>query len=323
MIIIIFTIDIECKLNWKGAIMASNKKGLYGKNIHTGEYTLCEEQDPAHCRNHVFESHQYMTPEIAAELNAMNAGFNMNAMGMNTKTSDETERIERTANRNILHDYLNSKPKPVNLYPVKASGFKFNHDTSKIIKPIAHNGNDGYMGGHKFIGGKADETHGMEQKEVAKLMRKDMTALKKNNSIPSDWKVSIKSQNYSGGNGSDIRISAPADSQTPAYRTMTWDDYKKGGNNATINAIRDDMQRVNGQWAGDENSFNEFMRTYGNKPENRERYRVMTDDARNAYATVQAAAMQYGESDTNGMVDYFHSWHMPSMNGSIDIIDKK
>lgn len=304
-----YWIEIELE----GIIMASNKKGLYGKNIHTGEYTLCEAQYPAHCRNHVFESHQYMTPEIAAELNAMNTGFNMNAMGMNTKTSDETERISS----------YNSKPKPVNLYPVKTSGFKFNHDTSKIIKPIAHNANDGYMGGHKFIGGKADETHGMEQKEVAKLMRKDMTALKKNNSIPSDWRVSIKSQNYSGGNGFDIRISAPADSPTPAYRTMTWDDYKKGGNNATINAIRDDMQHVNGHWAGDEASFNAFMQSYGNKPENRERYRVMTDDARNAYATVQAAAMQYGESDTNGMVDYFHSWHMPSMNGSIDIIDKK
>ena len=75
--------------------------------------------------------------------------------------------------------------------------------------------------------------------------------------------------------------------------------------------------------AGDEASFNAFMQSYGNKPENRERYRVMTDDARNVYATVQAAAMQYGESDMNGMVDYFHSWHMPSMNGSIDIIDKK
>jgi hypothetical protein len=197
------------------------------------------------------------------------------------------------------------KPEPMfpkkvdleNTFPDKHFSFDFNPDISGIVKPPANDDNDGYMGGHRFIGGKYDETHMLPNKEVAKLIRSDVKALKKNSSIPSDWKVSVKTVTYSGGMHYDINISVPEDSGTPLYRTPTFDDYTHG---TASGRIADDIRKDGiDPYNTSENEYNAFMNRHKDN-----QYRVLTDDARHARDAVQEVADQYKMSDVNDMVDY-------------------
>jgi hypothetical protein len=197
------------------------------------------------------------------------------------------------------------KPEPMfpkkvdleNTFPDKHSSFDFNSDISGIVKPPANDDNDGYMGGHRFIGGKYDETHMLPHKEVAKLIRSDVKALKKNSSMPADWKVSVKTVTYAGGMHYDISISVPEDSGVPVYRTPTFDDYTHG--NAS-GSIADDIRKDGiDPYNTGENEYNAFMNRHKDN-----QYRVLTDDARHTRDAVQEVADQYKMSDVNGMVDY-------------------
>jgi hypothetical protein len=184
-----------------------------------------------------------------------------------------------------------------NALPAKRSSFTFNPDISSITKPPVHNDNNGYMGGHRFLGGKYSETHMLPNKEVAKLIRSDIKSLKSNSSMPSDWKVSVKTVTYSGGMHYDINVSVPEDSGTPLYRTPTFDDYQS----ITDGGIRMDMKKEGIDPNNiNENEYNAFMNRHKDT-----QYSVLTDDARHTRDAVQEVADQYKMSDVNGMVDYF------------------
>jgi hypothetical protein len=205
----------------------------------------------------------------------------------------------------VLPKHEQKKPEPmfpkkvklVNAFPSRRSNFVFNPDISGVVKPPVHNDNNGYMGGHRFIGGKYDETHMLAHKDVAKLIRSDVKALKKNSSMPDDWKVSVKTVTYAGGMHYDINISVPEDSGTPLYRTPTFDDYAHGN---VSGSIADDIRKDGiDPYNTGENEYNAFMNRHKDN-----QYRVLTDDARHARDAVQEVADQYKMSDVNDMVDY-------------------
>ena len=226
--------------------------------------------------------------------------------------------IQKNVNTETYHPSFTAKQhgnatKLVNKYPAKTSGFVFKPDDGTVIKPPVHNDNNGYMGGHRFVGGKYYETSKLPMKEVAKLMRADVKALKQNSAVPKDWKVSIRQQNWSMATGYDVRVSAPKDSPTPAYRTPTFDDYMH--NDSVSTWMKDDMKEDGLDTSHlTEESYNAFINDYNAKNPNSDKYRIMTDDAKNAMDEIEAALSQYGSSDTNGMVDYFNSYRMPSLN---------
>lgn len=55
-------------------------------------------------------------------------------------------------------------------------------------------------------GSRFEDTKDLDVKEIAKLMRQDISALKKKGALPKGLKVSVKIQRYSGGQSIDFLI---------------------------------------------------------------------------------------------------------------------
>lgn len=162
-----------------------------------------------------------------------------------------------------------------------------------LILAPALNDNNGYMGGHRFEGGKFQATKDLSRNEVAKLIRDDVKNLKSNGYIPKGWKVSVRQSSGSWSTGFSVGVTPSAD----AFRDPTWRDVLDG----RAHWLKDDLYRAG--MLSDENRFNEYMSSLSD--DEKKKYRTLTPEAEKAYDIIEDASNQYGASDTNGMVDYF------------------
>ena len=59
------------------------------------------------------------------------------------------------------------------------------------------------------VGAKAEATYGLDVADIAKLVRKDVTAARKAGDIPADVKVSVRIDRYSMGQSINVRATLP------------------------------------------------------------------------------------------------------------------
>lgn len=206
-----------------------------------------------------------------------------------------------------------------NAFNKKTSSFTTKDIRSSIVPP-AKNDNSGYMGGSLFIGGKYDAVKGKDQTEVAKIIRGDMTAMRKNGAIPPDWKVSVRKQTGAWMNGFDVSVKAPADSPIPVYKTPSYDDFNKAMSNwetrRNFSDMLADMKHDGFNYEKMTRAdYNAYMKAHSDR-----NYRMLTDDARTALKNIQDTVDQYKYSDINGMVDYYRTVFDSRVDWGINLI---
>ena len=161
------------------------------------------------------------------------------------------------------------------------------------------------------VGGKYDETKDMDQKDVAKLIRKDMNLLRKAGGLPKGWKVSVKVNRYAGANGFNVTIKRPEGS-APMYRSIRPTDIYDPHNEGEMKKeARDMLEEDTGKRGCSYPEAVEYCRQH---PE----HEVRTDDADDAYKYVQRIADQYSMTGSSERSMYSRSHHASYVHMSDD-----
>ena len=152
------------------------------------------------------------------------------------------------------------------------------------------------------VGGKYDQTKDMEPKDVAKLIRKDVSMLKKAGGLPKGWKVSVKVNHYAWANGFDVTIKRPEGS-APMYRSIRPTDIYDPHNEGEMKkAARDMLEEDTGKRGC---SYPEAVQYCRQHPE----HKVYTDEADDAYKYVQRITDQYRMTGSSERSMYSRSYH--------------
>lgn len=293
--------------HWNGMVMTS-----YAAIPPDSKYRDYNEQELSEAFNDDITYYNKKTGVIGID-----GGTNYNENDINARMQSITSKIAASSmdnevlSMNTTHDY--------NAFKNKTSSFATKDISSSITKP-AKNDNSGYMGGSLFIGGKYDAVKDKSQTEVAKIIRGDMTAMRKNGAIPPDWKVSVRKQTGAWMNGFDVSIKAPADSPIPVYKTPSYDDFNKAMRNWETrrhysNMLADMEHDGFNSATMTRADYNAYMKAHSDR-----NYRILTDDARTALKNIQDTVDQYKYSNINGMVDYFHTVFDSRVDKVIELI---
>ena len=140
--------------------------------------------------------------------------------------------------------------------------------------------------GYLSMGGKYLEVKDKSMTDVAKLMRKDMSLLRKAGGVPKGWKVNVKVDNSSWAPVFDVTIRRP-EGTAPAYRSIRptdlYDPNKEGeGKSEARNMMLDDIGKRSC-------SYDEAVEYCRQHPE----HKILTDDARDTESYVKDLTDQY------------------------------
>lgn len=184
-------------------------------------------------------------------------------------------------------------------------------EDSKVLKAPAENSQNGYLGGHKFIGGKLQDA--MDKKrndlgkgpedwvnisrdEVATLIREDLKAAVKAGELPSDLGYSVRKNAGRGVDSITIVVGkkegrkiVPVDD---SYRFRKADPERAAVMNHEISHA--DTRAIS---------------NYDRWKDERELERVPTDEAKQVEEYLGHLGNQWAQRDINSQVDYYHSYN--------------
>ena len=162
--------------------------------------------------------------------------------------------------------------------------------------------------GYLSMGGRYLEVKDKGMTDVAKLMRRDMSLLRKAGGVPKGWKVSVKVDNSSWAPVFDVTIKRP-EGTAPAYRSLRptdlYDPHKEGeGKSEARNMMLDDIGKRSC-------TYEEAVEYCSQHPE----HKILTDDARDTQSYVKDLTGQYamyGSSIRNATSrqDFFSRVHL-------------